>query len=235
MAQAELFWALLEGAHPVKDLKKVNMEGFDWSRRGGKTALVMCIEAALEQPKERFLDSLTSIEWLIRSGASLTQKCTGGSYELFLEGGEDSALEVACSGHSAISYVQAWQAKLKDLKEWKNEFNFLRQVMSRFADASHSLTDPLVRRRVSIDEGIAKLGEKSLEAKDSHDLTIETADGLVTAHAHMLKGASSVVAAMLESPMKEGKAKHIEIKDTSSKAASLFLEMLGRANYSRYQ
>ena len=83
------------------------------------------------------------------------------------------------------------------------------------------------RPRVSIDEGIAELWEKSLAAKDSHDLTIETADGVVTAHAHMLKAASSVVTAMLESPMKEGKAHRIEIKDTSSKAASLFLETLG--------
>ena len=58
-------------------------------------------------------------------------------------------------------------------------------------------------------------------------MTIETADGLVTAHAHMLKAASSVVAAMLESPMKEGQAQRIEIKDASSKAVSLFLEILG--------
>ena len=81
--------------------------------------------------------------------------------------------------------------------------------------------------RVSVHEGITELWVKSLAAKHSHDLTIETADGLVTAHAHFLKTASSVVAAMLESPMKEGKAQRIEIKDTSSKAASLFLEMLG--------
>jgi hypothetical protein len=71
------------------------------------------------------------------------------------------------------------------------------------------------------------LWEKSLAAKDSHDLTIETADGVVTAHAHMLKAASLVVRAMLESPMKEGKTQRIEIKDMSSKSVSLFLEILG--------
>jgi len=80
---------------------------------------------------------------------------------------------------------------------------------------------------VPIDEGIAELWEKSLAAKESHDLTIETADGLVTAHAHMLKAASSVVAAMLASPMKEGQAQRIEVKDAASNAVSLFLEMLG--------
>ena len=90
------------------------------------------------------------------------------------------------------------------------------------AASSQSVTGP----RVPIDEGIAELWEKSLAAKESHDLTIETADGLVTAHAHMLKAASAVVTAMLDSPMKEGKAQRIEVKDASSKAVSLFLEML---------
>ena len=91
------------------------------------------------------------------------------------------------------------------------------------AASSQSVTGP----RVPIDEGIAELWEKSLAAKESHDLTIETADGLVTAHAHMLKAASSVVAAMLASPMKEGQAQRIEVKDAASNAVSLFLEMLG--------
>ena len=83
---------------------------------------------------------------------------------------------------------------------------------------------------MSIHEGIAELWEKSLAAKHSHDLTIKTADGLVTAHAHFLKTAS-VVAAMLESTMKEGRAQRIDVKDTSSKAVSLFLEILGNTNW----
>ena len=92
------------------------------------------------------------------------------------------------------------------------------------------MADPSARPRVSIDEGIADLWEKSLVEKDSHDLSLETADGVVTAHGFFVKKASPVVTAMLESPMQEGKAQRIEIKDTSSKAVSLFLEMLGQAN-----
>eukprot|EP00435_Cladocopium_sp_Y103_P041114 s1324_g11.t1 len=234
MAQAELFWALLHGAYPLKDLKKVNLEGFDWSGRStdGKTVLVAYIENALLHPQERFEDALNSIEWLIRSGASIAQKCSGGKSSLSQEFDDaDTEREVHCKGRTAISFVSAWHELLKEEEDdwdWDAEVNFLRGVMSCFAEASDSLTDlPAVRRRVSIDEGIAAVWEKSLAAKDSHDLTIETADGVVTAHAHMLKVVSSVVTAMLQSPMKEGKAQRIEIKDTSSKAVSLLLEILG--------
>ena len=238
MAQAELFWALLRGAYPLKDLKKLNLNGFDWSSRSvcGKTVLVTYIESTVLGPVKRCKGALDSIEWLIRSGASVAQKCTGGESRIcFSE--EDDEREVDCKGRSAISFVDAWHEIFKDKDDegWDfgPEVNFLRDSMSCFAEASGSLTDPPIhpiRRRVSIDEGIAELWEKSLGAKDSHDLTIETADGLVTAHAHMVKGASPVVTAMLQSPMKEGKDQRIEISDTSSKAVSLFLEMLGQAN-----
>ena len=128
--------------------------------------------------------------------------------------------------HLDFSYVRELRRAMREnLEHWKVQEAFLVQVLSLFAASSPSAS----QHRVPIDEGIAELWEKSLAAKDSHDLTIVTADGIVTAHAHMLKAASSVVAAMLGSPMKEGKAQCIEIKDTSSKAMSLFLEMLGGA------
>ena len=80
--------------------------------------------------------------------------------------------------------------------------------------------------RVSVHEGVAELWEKCLVAKASHDLTFKTADGEVTAHAHMLKEASSVISAMLASTMKEGQVRTIEVKDTNSSSVSLFLEIL---------
>ena len=82
--------------------------------------------------------------------------------------------------------------------------------------------------RVCIHEGIAELWERYLGAKSSHDLTFKTADGEVTAHAQMLKEASSVVSAMLASPMKEGQAQAIWVKDATSSAVSLFLELLAK-------
>ena len=234
MPQTELFWALLADGHPLEDLKKLNLEGFDWSeRRCGKTLLVARIAEAL-YCKAKFEEALNTIEWLICSGASIEQQCTGGKTELcWNEKPDVPHVEVKCAGLNAISFVQALQAKMRQhLSEWRHQETFLVRVMSCFARASSRAScSSMVGPRVSIHEGIAQLWEKSLAAKDSHDLTIVTADGMVTAHAHMLKAASSVVAAMLASPMKEGQAQRIEVKDTSGKAVSLFLEMLGRVYY----
>ena len=227
MAQTELLWALLDGHHPVEDLKEVDVAGVNWSARSldGKTLMVSFINKVLCQPKSKFDAALKTIEWLVHSGASIEQKCTGGETDMFFTmDQENTTVKLECKGRSAISYVKGWQQKLRGLPCWQAEFDFLPRILICFARASNRMSN---RPRVSIDEGIAELWEKSLAAKDSHDLTIETADGVVTAHAHMLKAASSVVTAMLESPMKEGKAHRIEIKDTSSKAASLFLGTLG--------
>jgi len=229
MPRTELFWALLEGDYPLEELKKVNLEGFDWSgRKDGKTLLVARIGRALYGKKAKFEEALNTIEWLICSGASIEQTCTGGHYDICWPGRrEETEIWFECEGRSAISFVQTLQEKMREnLSAWTDQDTFLTKVMSLFVQTP---SPNEARGRVSIDEGIAELWEKSLAAKDSHDLTIETADGPVTAHAHMLKAASSVVTAMLESPMKEGKTQRIEIKDMPGKAVSLFVEMLGRA------
>lgn len=59
-----------------------------------------------------------------------------------------------------------------------------------------------------------RIWEKFLHATASHDLTIETADGCVTAHAQMLQEASPVVQAMLGAPMREQKTQHIQLPDS---------------------
>ena len=226
--RGELLFAFLEDFTPLKELKKMNLEGFDWSSRDetGKTPLVFAIQYALCSPVGRLDDALKTIDWLIYSGASVQQKCTGGkSVHVFNEKPDKPRIDVECQGLSAISYVRALQRKMREkLEHWKDQEAFLAKVVKSFAVAC--FPSP-ARPRVSIDQGIAELWEKSLAARDSHDLTIVTADGVVTAHAHMLKAASLVVTAMLGSPMKEGKAYRIEIKDASSKALSLFLETLG--------
>ena len=220
-AAAQLFLALLADGCPLEDLKKMNLEGFDWNRRTetGKTLLVFAIERALLRNPDYFKDALGCIEWLISSGASIVQECSAGKSAICRAADEENtSVEIKCKGLNAISYVTEWQKKLKEADVWESECDFLSEVLRCFATP--------IQPRVSIHEGIAELWEKFLAAKASHDLTIEAADGLVTAHAHMLKVASPVVAAMLESPMKEGKEQRIEIKDAPSGAVSLFLEIL---------
>ena len=185
--------------------------------------MVMAVESGLTQNHQ---EALNKIQWLISQGASIAQKCTGGSVALFDGRNEkDTTITVKCKDLSAISFVETWRGKVKANSYWKNTYDFLGQVLTIFARTPSS--SQTSRPKVSIDEGIAELWEKFLSAKDAHDLTIETADGKVTAHAQMLKEASPVVRAMLASPMKEGQAQWIEVNDTSSGAVSLFLEILG--------
>ena len=73
-----------------------------------------------------------------------------------------------CKGRSVISYVRALQQEMrKNLKEWRVQEAFLAQVLHPLQQLPAKVSlDP----RVPIDEGIAELWEKSLAAKESHDL-----------------------------------------------------------------
>eukprot|EP00435_Cladocopium_sp_Y103_P062891 s1389_g24.t1 len=132
MAQGRLLWAFLQGSHPVEDFKELNLEGFDWSSLAsdGKTLLVTAIRSALGQPKESLEDSLQIIEWLVRSGASIEQECTGGQSDLFFIGREKSTtVKLECKGLNAIEYVTEWQDKLNDLPAWEEECAFLPKIL----------------------------------------------------------------------------------------------------------
>jgi len=242
-AQAELFWIFLDDFYPLEALKELNLTGFDWSSRheNGQTVLARHICNTLMQHPSKYEDienCLKTMEWLIHSGANIEQKCFGAESRFSWLWWKPPPFCVQYGGLSAISYARALQKKMRK-KLWVDEVEenmsdeefFLTRVLELFAAVSADSSPSVAGPRVSIHEGIAELWETSLAAKDSHDLTIETGDGVVTAHVHMLKASSSVVTAMLESPMKEGKTARIEIQDTSGKAVSLFLEILSGAAY----
>ena len=226
MAQAELLWALLD-AVDLDGLKKLDLQHIDWGMLHPTRGITLLVEGIVTLFVVKKQD-LKVINWLISHGASTVQKCssrtrTGFSHSL--QGNENTKVEVSYAGHSAISFVVELRNKFREKDpHYEAEIAFLGKVLNLFASAS---SEQGCRPRVSIDEGIATLWEKYLMAKDSHDVTIEAADGSVTAHAQMLKEASPVVRAMLVSPMRESRARHIQVKDTSQSAVSLFLETLG--------
>ena len=225
MAQSELLWVLLADGK-LEDIKYLNLEGFDWNSLHPKEKTTLVVEALVSGfVMGNYQEALNKVEWLIRQGASITQKCTGGTSQLFDKADEEATkISVERKDLSAIAYVHAWRGKMRP---WPKKYEFLGQVLTIFARTPSRYRN--YDAKVSINEGIAELWEKFLSAKTSHDLSIETADGKVTAHAQMLKEASPVVRAMLESPMKEGQAQQIKVNDTSSSAVSLFLEILGDA------
>eukprot|EP00438_Fugacium_kawagutii_P022887 Skav214834 [mRNA] locus=scaffold1772:296808:297656:+ [translate_table: standard] len=172
------------------------------------------------------------IEWLVRSGASYSQRGGKAPPEnhgqvRWKHGGNGAELCVSYTGQSGLSFLLEWRDQFRganDQKEyWKESLVGVERLLDTIARASgHQQT----RRRASVDEGIVEIWDKYLHATSSHDLTIEASDGQITAHSGMLQEASPVVRAMLVSPMKEAKSQRIQLTDTSSSAVTLFLETL---------
>eukprot|EP00435_Cladocopium_sp_Y103_P009738 s282_g2.t1 len=224
----ELFWALLEN----KDLEQLRSsvpDDFDWSVRHPTRKTTVLIEAFNKFPKDPKQEAhyLNLIEWLVKAGANYSQKSGTSSFccSRWKTGDEpDQKMEVSYTGHSALSYIAAWNQQFKGKDIWQPEVCFFAKVVNTISKASSQRQS--TRHRVVVDEGILENWEKFLHATESHDLTIEAADGCVTAHAQMLKEASPVVQAMLGSPMKEREAQQIQLSDTSSSAVRLVLETL---------
>eukprot|EP00438_Fugacium_kawagutii_P033934 Skav230283 [mRNA] locus=scaffold2091:194429:195259:+ [translate_table: standard] len=166
---------------------------------------------------------------MIRCGASPSQQSSGSSTVGCTVSPPDKPeekIKVRFGGHSCVSFIRAFRDEVRSkgkLSEWQQEEKFFEEVLVRIARAS---CQRQTRPRASVDEGIVEIWEKYLHATATHDLTIEAADGQVTAHSGMLQEASPVVQAMLASPMAESKSQRIQMKDTSSSAVTLFLEAL---------
>lgn len=228
----ELFWTLLEDRN-LEQLRSTVPRHFDWSALHPKRNTTILVEALIGFPEaEEESRCLGLIEWLVGSGASFSQKSGASTLTYTVRKSTDPSTKIAVpyKGHSALSFIAAWRQEMKGKEIWKKEALYLRKAVDRLAKAAKASgrlqARPHARRRASVDEGIIEIWEKFLHATASHDLTIETADGCVTAHAQMLQEASPVVQAMLGAPMREQKTQHIQLPDTNSSAVTLFLETL---------
>jgi len=221
-----LFWAFLDLKKFDKALKCIASD-FQCKALHPKkqtTLLVDAIARGMCVPSAEQKQCLELMHALRVRGASWTQTCKSTfSYSVFIGEDPNAAVQhTVCYGsHSALSFTQAWIELLSDKKDWQQNVSYLHVVLESF------IAEPKPpRTKLAIDEDIVDLWEKLLLATDSHDLTIITAEGPVTAHAQMLKEASPVVRAMLESCMKERQTQRVQLNDTPREAVSLLLEIL---------
>jgi len=185
----ELFWTLL-GVKNLEQLKRSIPDDFDWSVLHPINKNTILIHALDLQYQGE--DNLNLIEWLVRAGADFSQKCgsPGFTRRLWKSNDESTKISIDSQKHSFLSYISAWREQFERNDVWKKDLLFLDQVVDRVAKASSQRQS--TRCRVIVDEGILENWEEFLHATESHDLTIEAADGHVTAHAQMLKQASPV-------------------------------------------
>ena len=223
MDQTELLWACLNACH-VEDVKNLHPECIDWSRHSkyGSTFMVQCVGLLVQRLKKNPEQILDCMKLFISWGASPWQRCSQSAKPVHFIHRSAPELIIEIAGLSAISFVEELIEQFNGNPELREKTVVLRRALSCFFNAIPKEK----AARISIHEAVVELWEKQLAAKASHDLTFKTADGEVTAHAQMLKDASSVISAMLASTMKEGQARTIEVKDTNSSSVLLFLERL---------
>ena len=220
-----LFWTFVD-IRKFDDARKCIAEDFECNALHPEkhtTLLVAASAAGMCKTAAEQEQCLELIKALRVRGASWTQTSRSQNlHSLWKKSDlEKTQLLVPFGTHSALSFVQAWLKELKGKEEWEYNASFLHKVLQTFLPE----TQPS-RNKLAIDEGIVDLWENLLLATDSHDLTIDTAEGPVTAHAQMLKAASPVVRAMLESSMKERHTQRVQLNDTPREAVALLLEIL---------
>jgi hypothetical protein len=211
---------------------------FDW--RGlhptEKCTLLHCAIRDSICEKQNFQRRLDLIEWLIERGADPTQESRSNDHQHHnwwkRNDKEGSLVKLKLKDTSAVSYAIKLRALFRDemtskgleKANWTQEIKNLTAIVKTLADKMKE-RNPKVDR-VKVDSSVVEMWERLFAAKDSHDVTLVTADGPVTSHSFILAQASPVLAAMLSSTMREGCQKRIDVKDASSKGASFFLELL---------
>eukprot|EP00927_Polykrikos_kofoidii_P016467 TRINITY_DN17461_c0_g1_i1.p1 TRINITY_DN17461_c0_g1~~TRINITY_DN17461_c0_g1_i1.p1 ORF type:complete len:344 (-),score=70.25 TRINITY_DN17461_c0_g1_i1:117-1148(-) len=219
----------------LEALKTVTPYGFDWrSERCPKTQctpLQEIINGCTEQTRARHLETAA---WLIDQGADPT--CVASEEASSISFWEDddpigTEVTVRCAGRSAISTALRLREKMEkaDLGDWEEEIAFLTQLVAlysfRGSMASRWHSSQQVQHRTSVNTDVVDRWEKVMQHEASHDTVLMTADGPRTAHAVMLKLASPVLKAALESGMVEARERSIVVADAPGDAVALFLEL----------
>ncbi|CAE7230029.1 klhl36, partial [Symbiodinium necroappetens] len=126
-----------------------------------------------------------------------------------------SAVHCVCTLHKKIQHLGDANPKRKFQRK------FLEDVLALMKQAK----GPKVKK-ASVHEAVVNLWESVREMSSTHNVIFETSDGEVSAHDHILMAASPVLKAMLQSAMKEGKDKRVQVWDSTKCGMTLFLDVL---------
>ena len=182
----------------------------------GLTMLLYVIDRSFAQDSDGAYNypGIEVIQRLLSMGADVTQKVSPESsckpIKLWLVDYDDlwnslGEYEVAIpfAGHSAISYIVELQRVLAENPH--QDFEFEETFLQDFWAAIYrSLPAEEVRHKKNIDRSLRARWYRILNDTSTHNVTFETADDPVTAHDWMLREASIVLKAMLESSMQLG-------------------------------
>lgn len=226
MAHRDVWDVLATGE--LDALKAVTPYGFDWRlERCPKThctPLQAIINGCTEERRDRWLQVAA---WLMDQGADPTLQASEEAISTsFWEEDNPVGTEVTvrCAGRSAISTALRLREKMEKANQgdWVDEIDFLSKLVALFSKFSKSQH----REQAAVELCVVDRWERMLCDEPSHDVVFTTADGPCTAHSSMLKLASPVLKASLESAMLEGQHKRIVVADATVAVVNFFLELM---------
>ena len=131
---------------------------------------------------------------------------------------------VSCQGQSTISFIMDLLGELRKGKggfDWTVTCSYLESILSLIKTTTAGKSHGIV-----VHQEVARMWESFREMTSTHNVIFESSEGEVSAHDQVLMISSPVLKAMLETSMKEGSCRRIDIKDSSSRGISLFLDLL---------
>ena len=218
-----------------KALRGATPSSFDWTTvmRDGSPPLHHLVHGVVACKFRNRSDVLECAKWLMSKGADPSQvapeECGASceAWQLDVDGKtkDDSKIEVAIQGHSAISLLIEWKDQILALSHvWGSECCALDDLDALLGVFTAQPLDQ--RKMVSVDESVLRLWEDIFADDASHDVTIVCQGGeTIGSHALILSNASPVMRAMLSSSFREGAERRIDVTDAPLAAARLFLEL----------
>ena len=110
-----------------------------------------------------------------------------------------------------------------DYDSWTEELTALDQLLQVFISGA---AQAIQNEKVTVDVRVIDFWDEMRRDDSKHDVMLDTADGPVGAHQMVLTRASSMLAAMLSSGMREGQEQRIPCEDTTANATGLLLDLL---------
>lgn len=234
-AHEQVMWTALESADATCVKAMDSFSTFDWSSLSqcGLTPLqtvVMAIaRTSTAEHKEVPQSKLDLISWMANRGAdplAVTARTCKVSFKYAYHTLEYYKVKVDLASHSTISFAVALKCAMIEYDR-KEGYTFFEFPIKRIASVIDALAKCQVcKQKVSVDSGVLKVWEALRTDELTHDVVFCCSDGEISAHKSVLRAASPVLRAALDSGMLEGQQKRIEVRDSPAAGVSLFIDLL---------
>ena len=214
----------------LEALKKFTPCNFDLNQRMGCDQLPALMTLISRPEYLSHSNFLNMAEWMLQRGADPQRRLPAmdskqKQINWFKVGDKASTqISVLTAGHSALTFVFAFVRLMQEGKggaDWSDTIALLKKFIALTARSA-----PATGERIPVHPSVVEFWESARDMTSTHNVIFEAADGEVSAHDHILRSASPVLKAMLDSTMKEGSSRRIAVKDSSATGVSLFLDIV---------